>query len=158
MTYRHELKYLIHDSDYAVLRMRVAGLLKRDTNITSHGFYTVRSLYFDDFYNTAYDEKYMSILNRQKFRIRSYNHSADVIRLERKIRISDNYVNKLSIPLTQAETALITQGDYGFLRYGALPMHKILYYEVNSKVLRPRIIIDYEREPYTGSWLCENHL
>lgn len=147
MTYRHELKYLIYQSDYVMLKMRVAGLLERDTNVTPDGSYTVRSLYFDDFYNSAYNEKNISILSRQKYRIRNYNHSSDVIRLERKLKYN-NYVYKMTAPISPDEVALISQGEYGFLKKSTNQLHNILYHEIMSNVLRPRIVIDYEREPF----------
>ena len=147
MTYRHELKYLLYQSDYAMLKLRVAGLLERDTNASPQGVYTVRSLYFDDFYNSAFNEKEMSILIRQKYRIRLYNQNRDVIHLERKMKYN-NYVNKMTAPLSPDEVMQITQGDYGFLRKSKAQLFNILYYEVMTKVLRPRIIIDYEREPF----------
>jgi len=147
MTYRHELKYLLHQSDYAMLKLRVAELLERDTNVNTQGLYTVRSLYFDDFYNSAFNEKEMSIFIRQKYRIRLYNQSRDVIHLERKMKYN-NYVNKMTAPLSPDEAMQIIHGDYGFLKRSKEPLHKILYYEIMTKVLRPRIIIDYEREPF----------
>lgn len=147
MTYRHELKYLLYDSDYAMLKLRVAGLLERDTNVNNQGLYTVRSLYFDDFYNSAFNEKEMSIFLRQKYRIRLYNHSRDVIHLERKLKYN-NYVKKISAPLSPNEVTQIIQGDYAFLMKSKTQLFNILYYEIMTKVLRPRIIIDYEREPY----------
>ena len=148
MTYRHELKYLIHESDYAILKSRVAGLLNKDVNVTSQGIYTVRSLYFDDFYNSAYNEKNMSILIRQKYRIRTYNQSVDVIHLERKLKYN-NYVYKMSAPLSAATVYQLFQGEYEFLKNSKMQLHNIFYHEIISKVLRPRIVIDYEREPYT---------
>lgn len=147
MTYRHELKYLLYQSDYAMLKLRVAGLLERDSNVNAQGFYTVRSLYFDDFYNSAFNEKEMSILIRQKYRIRLYNQSRDVIHLERKMKYN-NYVNKMTAPLSPNEVTQIIQGDYAFLMKSKTQLFNILYYEIMTKVLRPRIIIDYEREPY----------
>ncbi len=130
-----------------MLKLRVAGLLERDTNVDTQGLYTVRSLYFDDYYNSAFNEKEMSILIRQKYRIRLYNQSREVIHLERKQKYN-NYVYKMSAPLSPDETSKIIQGDYGFLEKSNEQLHKIFYYEVTSKVLRPRIIIDYEREPF----------
>lgn len=147
MTYRHELKYLLYQSDYAMLKLRVAGLLERDSNVNAQGLYTVRSLYFDDFYNSAYNEKEMSIFLRQKYRIRLYNQSRDVIHLERKMKYN-NYVDKMTAPLSPTEVMQIVQGDYDFLRKSKAQLLNILYYEIMTKVLRPRIIIDYEREPF----------
>jgi hypothetical protein len=148
MTYRHELKYLVHQSDYVILRSRITGLLKKDEHVNSQGIYTVRSLYFDDYYNSAYNEKDMSILIRQKYRIRTYNQSVNVINLERKLKY-DSYVYKMSAPLSAATVNQLFHGEYDFLRDSKIQLHNIFYHEIKSKVLRPRIIVDYEREPYT---------
>ena len=147
MTYRHELKYLIHQSDYHILRMRVAGLLSRDVHANRQGFYTVRSLYFDDFFNTAFNEKNVSILDRQKYRIRTYNHASEVIHLERKIK-HNNYVTKQIATLSAEEVDRILHGEYQFLRSSTQALKKVFYHELVSRLLRPRIVIDYEREPY----------
>jgi len=147
MIYRHELKYLIHQSDYAVLKMRVAGLLKRDPHAGMQGFYSIRSLYFDDYFNNAYNEKDISILEREKYRIRIYNTSKDPIHLERKIK-RNNYVKKDIASLSEQEVGLILRGEYDSLKKSTQPLQKILYYQMVSCLLRPRVLIDYEREPY----------
>ena len=110
----------------------------------------MRSLYFDDFYNSAYNEKDISILDRQKFRIRTYNHSTDVIHLERKIK-HNNYTYKQIAPLSIKEVLQIMLGEYAFLRESAQPLHNIFYHQIISNVFRPRVIVDYEREPFIFS-------
>lgn len=147
MIYRHELKYLIHQSDYYILRMRMAPFLKPDPHADSHGEYTIRSLYFDDYFNRAYNEKEISILDREKYRIRIYNYSKEPINLERKIK-HNNYVRKEIAPLTASEVYAILGGEYSFLKESKHHLHKLLYYELTSRLLRPRVLIDYEREPF----------
>jgi len=73
MKFRHELKYLISYPDAALIKMRLNDLLEKDVHINPEGFYTVRSLYFDDYFNSAYNEKYMGVMSRQKYRIRIVN-------------------------------------------------------------------------------------
>lgn len=55
-TYRHELKYLISWADKAELTTRMSPVLKLDPHATNGGYF-IRSLYFDDYWNTAYEEK-----------------------------------------------------------------------------------------------------
>ena len=84
--YRHELKYRISYGEKAVLELRLAPLLQRDAHAGPDG-YLIRSLYFDDCWNSAYAEKDAGILARKKYRIRIYNGSDAVIRLERKKKL-----------------------------------------------------------------------
>lgn len=147
MLYRHELKYLINYADYAVIRMRLGALMRKDEHVNADGVYTIRSLYFDDFYNTAYNDKYSGVPDRQKYRIRIYNQSDNVINLERKIK-RGSYVYKQTANLTRCQAHEIVMGNYDCLRECDNPLHKVFYHECRSKMMRPRAIIDYEREPY----------
>ena len=54
--YRHELKYLINEGEHAALACRMAPVFKLDKHARAGG-YTIRSLYFDDYCNSAYEEK-----------------------------------------------------------------------------------------------------
>lgn len=64
--YRHELKYLISYGQKADLNVRMAPLLDHDSHARD-GSYTIRSLYFDDYWNTAYQEKVDGVLTRKKW-------------------------------------------------------------------------------------------
>ena len=70
--YRHELKYLISYADKAELTVRLAPVLHLDPHAQQGGYF-IRSLYFDDYWNTAYEEKDAGVLLRKKYRIRIYN-------------------------------------------------------------------------------------
>lgn len=50
--YRHELKYLINEGEHAALACRMAPVFKLDKHARAGG-YTIRSLYFDDYCNSA---------------------------------------------------------------------------------------------------------
>ena len=81
--YRHELKYLISYADKAELAVRMAPVLHLDPHAKQGGYF-IRSLYFDDYWNTAYAEKDAGVLLRKKYRVRVYNCSDRSIKLERK--------------------------------------------------------------------------
>ena len=147
MKFRHEQKYLINYSDYTVIKTRLDKLLEKDENTNEENFYHIRSLYFDDIFNKAYHEKYMGVMNRSKFRIRIYNGSDDVINLERKLK-SDRYIYKQSAPLTKDQFYSILDNDYSFLFRSEKELHQVFYYECTTHLMRPRVIVDYEREPY----------
>ncbi len=147
MPYRHEMKFVLDEADSVMLRSRLHWILQKDSHITTSGYYTVRSLYFDDYYNSAYNEKNMSILEREKYRIRLYNQSDKVIHLERKIK-SNNYILKETAPLTRKETEAILNEDYDFLRLESSHLKQLFYHHCQSYLMRPRVMVDYEREPF----------
>ena len=147
MPYRHEMKFVLDEADSVMLRSRLQWILQKDSHITTSGYYTVRSLYFDDYYNSAYNEKNMSILKREKYRIRLYNQSDKVIHLERKIK-SNNYILKETAPLTRKETEAILNEDYDFLRLESSHLKQLFYHHCQSYLMRPRVMVDYEREPF----------
>ena len=148
MQYRHELKHLINYQDYALIRLTLKNLLRLDANADKDGLYSVRSLYFDDYYNQAYHDKYAGVANRSKYRIRIYDLSERTIHLERKVK-NGQYNYKQVTPLTVEEVYCILSGDYGFLLRSSENLQQIFYHECVSKLMRPRVVIEYEREAYT---------
>lgn len=144
--YRHELKYRISEAEQAALEVRLAPLLRRDAH-AKNGGYLIRSLYFEDLWNSAYEEKDAGVLVRRKYRIRIYDCSDAVIRLERKKKV-DSFICKEDASLTREELERILRGDYTFLLTSPQALCREFYYECTSKLLRPRVIVDYEREPW----------
>lgn len=144
--FRHEAKYLIGLKEKALLTQRFESILNLD-RYAQNGGYTIRSLYFDDYWNSSYEEKAAGILMRKKYRIRIYNFSDRSIKLERKKKF-ENYIYKEAAPLTREEVEKIIKGDYGFLLYSPHPLCREFYFECVTNVMRPRVIVDYEREPW----------
>ena len=81
---RHELKYFINEAQYYVLSGVLDQVLSRDPNGDEYNEYHIRSLYFDTVYNTALFDKIDGNPNRDKYRIRIYNFSDRVIKLDCK--------------------------------------------------------------------------
>lgn len=148
MKYRNELKYLLNYYDYTFIKLRLKQILSLDPNVDSGESYDVRSLYFDDYYNSAYNDKYAGVLNRSKYRIRIYNHSERTTHLERKIKVGA-YNQKQTASLTVEDVRCVLQGDYEFLLQSSDNLLKSFYHECISNLMRPRVVVDYEREPYT---------
>ena len=59
--FRNEWKYLISTSEKEVLNLRMKPLMKLDPHAETGG-YLIRSLYFDDYWNSAYEEKESGVL------------------------------------------------------------------------------------------------
>ena len=149
--FRNEWKYLISTSEKEVLNLRMKPLMKLDPH-AENGGYLIRSLYFDDYWNSAYEEKESGVLMRKKYRIRIYNYSAESIKLERKKKFG-SYIYKEDAPLTKDEVQKILSGEYEFLLKSPYNLCREFYIECMSNMMRPRTIVDYEREPWT--WMRE---
>ena len=85
--YRHEWKYLIDTAQKELICKRLFPFLELDKHARGGG-YMIRSLYFDDYFHTAYEEKDAGVLERKKYRIRIYNCSDSSIKLERKKKMT----------------------------------------------------------------------
>ena len=144
--YRNEWKYLIDTSQKELICTRLSPFLKLDKH-AQNGGYMIRSLYFDDYFNSAYEEKDAGVLRRKKYRIRVYNCSDSSIKLERKKKFG-SYIYKEAASLTREEVYKILDGDYEFLLNSDKQLCREFYYECISNVMRPRTIVDYDREPW----------
>ena len=83
MPSRHEEKYIIGYREYLMLRERAHQMLTPDPH-GNMGSYVITSLYYDDFLDHALDEKLDGLAEHSKFRIRTYDFTDRVIKLERK--------------------------------------------------------------------------
>ena len=82
--YRNEWKYSCEQPYLDVLSERLSSVLPKDKNSGENGYYTVRSLYFDDVYNSCASENEAGISKRYKYRIRYYENNANLLKLEKK--------------------------------------------------------------------------
>lgn len=144
--FRNEWKYLIDTAQKELICQRLSPILELDPH-AQNGGYMLRSLYFEDYFKNAYAEKDAGVLKRKKYRIRIYNCSDSSIKLERKKKFG-SYIYKESAKLTREEVYKIIDGDYGFLLHHPQPLCQEFYYECVSNVMRPRTIVDYDREPW----------
>ncbi len=146
---RHELKFLIRYSDYYNLKASLCALLEPDENSGDDG-YTIRSLYFDDIHDDSYVGKESGIGRRRKHRIRIYNGSDSVIKYEIKDKYGD-FISKISAPITRGECACMINTNYDFMIDSEHSALRAGYIDARSRLLKPRVIVDYEREAF----VCE---
>ena len=85
LEYRNEYKYICSESELKIIEHRLRPIMKVDTHQSGNS-YRIRSLYFDDYYRTAFNENEIGIDNRKKFRIRVYDNPKEMIRLEVKYK------------------------------------------------------------------------
>ena len=144
--FRNEWKYYISLWDADALRARIAAAVPHDENAPEGG-YAIRSLYFDDYWDSAYYNKIDGVQHRTKWRVRIYNYSDATIKLERKVK-DGAYIYKQSARLSREEFERIIDGDYAFLLANPQNLCREFYVACVSQVMRPKVIVDYEREPF----------
>ncbi|MBP3415175.1 MAG: polyphosphate polymerase domain-containing protein [Clostridia bacterium] len=145
---RHELKYLISYRDYFLLSSRLARFMKRDKNSGDDGYF-IRSLYFDDIYDSCYVEKEDGIGRRRKYRIRIYNLDDDVIKFEIKDKF-DSYISKSSANITIEQCKKLVVGNFDFMLNSDSKTLRMAFVDARTKLLRPKVIVDYSREVFVG--------
>lgn len=146
MQFRHELKFEINRSDLPVLRQRLGAVMKRDDH-ASDGSYEIRSLYFDNGDDKALREKLDGVQIREKYRIRMYNRDSSLIHLERKYKCG-GLGYKGTSELTKEQVEEILRGNIRWMAYSADRVILDLYTKIRSQGLRPKVIVDYIREPF----------
>lgn len=144
---RHEYKYYINSFTYHVLRERIKQVLKKDPNMVDDEGYLISSLYFDDIFHSAEIEKKAGTRFRKKYRIRLYDHSDNLIKLECKSKFN-HYIAKEWAHLSREEYDSILGGEYEFLLDRKEEICKRLYVNHTSKMLRPVNVVEYKREAY----------
>ena len=144
---RHELKYFIHPAEVEALRARLRPVMKMDSHCRGGKPYVIRSLYFDDIDDSAYFDKQSGVMNRDKYRIRIYRYSDQEIFLERKRKLGD-LIQKSSVQITRRLCEQIISGDPRGLYKANNPLLKDAYVQMRTRLLRPSVIVDYEREAY----------
>lgn len=147
MRFRHEYKHRVNKLDIVVLRQRLMPIAKHDSHCDENGTYCIKSLYFDNYTNKALREKADGTDKREKFRIRYYNDDSSFIRLEKKSKIN-GLCSKKSAMLTKEQCIKILNNDIGFLLKSGVPLLQELYAKMNYQLLRPNVIVAYERESF----------
>lgn len=146
MDYRHEWKHEINKSDAIAIRHRLRAVARLDEH-TVDGTYLIRSLYFDNLADKALREKLDGVNCREKFRIRYYNGDASLIHLEKKSKWN-GLGNKQFCDLTADEAQSIVDGNLEWMMDSGRPLVQELYSKMLWQGLRPKIIVDYTREPF----------
>ncbi|MDE6725788.1 MAG: polyphosphate polymerase domain-containing protein [Ruminiclostridium sp.] len=146
--YRHEMKYIINSGYYHILRSRLKAAMKPDPH-GDDGVYRITSLYFDDIFRTAYNDKLLGLDVRKKYRIRYYSLSSSVIRLEVKEKKGE-MVCKRSVPLGYEEYQSILKGRAEFFNKDSFidTAGEEFYISHNLTALSPAVLVDYIREAY----------
>ena len=144
--FRNEFKYICSAAEMEILRVRLNSVMKLDSHTDESGWYTIRSLYFDDRNYSAYDEKMAGVADRVKYRIRYYNYDTRQIRLEKKEKHGD-LSRKTGQTITLAEAMHLQSGNRANCPDGQSGL--LAEFQRNTNCgLRPAILVDYDRTPF----------
>ena len=154
MYYRVENKYIVYEDQIAYIRARLQDVMERDA-YSRGGSYLVRSLYFDDFCDSAMYELESGVDERSKMRIRAYNADDTLIRLEEK-RKKNGFTHKESVRMSRDTVMRLIErpslaeapaASMSLLREDGFLFRK-LYAEMNTRLMHPVTIVEYEREAF----------
>ena len=145
---RYEKKYVVSSGQILLLSDRIRELCCLDKHVGGEGYYNIRSLYFDDYWNSAYRENEEGLEPRIKYRIRMYDRNKDFLLLERKEK-RDGRICKESALIDEEFCRKLLEEHENELEYpsGNRIVNKFLF-DYYTRLLRPKIIVDYIRFPY----------
>lgn len=145
--WRHELKFVCAMPELKIVESRVRPLLKLDPHAGPNGQYCIRSVYFDDEWDTCYHENEDGTDPREKFRIRIYNGSDEHITLELKQKLK-GMTRKLSCPLTRQQCEAALRGEILTEEADSPGLLRKFILQQRERRLSARIIVEYDRVPY----------
>ena len=141
---RHELKYYINPAELEALGRRLERVMRLDNHCKGGRAYNVRSLYFDDAFDSAYYDKVDGVMARDKYRLRIYNRSDAVIFLERKRKLGD-LIQKSSLRITRRLAEQLISGDPRGLYRAEAPLLREMYAAMRTGAMRPAVLVEYDR-------------
>ena len=143
--YRVENKYLVSDVDLEVLRARLNVVMSADVH-QSGSCYEIRSIYFDDLWETCMDENDAGVDDRRKYRIRTYGSESAPIKMEVKEKLN-GFTLKNSCNLSLSELEALVSGNC-LLNFDSRKALNQMLIQMRLKEMRPKVIIVYERTAF----------
>lgn len=143
MDYRHELKFLLPETELTLLYHMLLPLMRPDEH-QKNGGYMIRSLYFDDLDDSCLQENESGVDQRQKFRIRIYDGNSDVIHLEKKEKLK-GMTKKSKTNLTLDECKKYMAGPGLTYQETDTALKKELYLKGQMSGMKPSCIVEYYR-------------
>lgn len=145
--YRVENKYNCSETEMYMLQQRMETVLKPDRNESDPEGYSVVSLYFDDLMDSCLEDTVDGVNLRNKYRIRIYNDSLDVIKLEVKSK-KDSRILKRSRSITREQMESLIAGECVEDSGSAEDPATLFNIAVRTKGLKPKVVVAYERKAY----------
>lgn len=143
--FRVEDKFLISASEALVLQNKLIAVGMAPDRNSIEGCYNITSVYFDDMEDRDYHDTLSGIPKRSKCRIRWYNGSFDLIRLEYKDKLY-NRISKSSDKIKFEEFANIMNGDN--IEDRESKVFSRFYVDRVTRNIKPKVIITYDRNAF----------
>ena len=144
MATRHEEKFISDYKEYLLLRARAEAAMEIDPHAGEDG-YLITSLYYDDRYDSALDEKLDGVRVHTKYRVRTYNSDPSFIRLERKVK-RGIMTEKHTVRVTEEELPILC--DPGRDLAVLSGRNAVMALEMRAKGLTPAVIVRYRRDAF----------
>lgn len=146
--YRVEDKYVCQESELVLFQKRLETVLRPDDNQKSDMGYTITSVYFDDLFDSHLMDTIEGVSQRQKYRIRIYNHSLDVIKLEVKYKLYNRTMKK-SCRISEEQMRTLLAGNC--IEPDDISVDDpiaLFNLAIKNRGLRPKVIVEYDRKAY----------
>jgi SPX domain protein involved in polyphosphate accumulation len=145
--YRHEYKYILSQAQILMEDAKINTIAELDSYVGEQGYYNIRSLYFDDYENSCFMANENGIDNREKYRIRIYNGAKERIKLELKQKCHGMTLKRnCGISLQQCEMLMAGRVPSD-IKEDQQVLWKLAYL-METRLMMPKIIVDYDRIPY----------
>lgn len=146
MKYRVEQKYIITEDKIAYLKFKLENIMQYDKHVVD-GVYRIRSLYFDDMYDSFLEDNEAGNDFREKYRIRTYNNDARKIHLEIKAK-ELGYTSKQKEKITKQECLDFMERKNWSLKESDGYVKRKLYALTLMRRMQPVQIVEYDRIPF----------
>ena len=151
---RYEFKYFLPKNIAEEIKSHAGKFMILDhfANLELKKSYLVRSIYFENDFNSNFEEKINGYRIRKKFRLRYYKKNIEngPVFLETKGRnLERTYKQRTRLNISDIE--IIKKKNFLFSLLEKYPDNVLIQdfvFEFYKKKLKPKILIDYEREPY----------
>lgn len=146
MKYRVEQKYIITEDQIAYLKFKLEQVMQYDKH-AKEGIYRIRSLYFDDMYDSFLEDNEAGNDFREKYRIRTYNNEKQKIHLEIKAK-ELGYTSKMKEEISEQECLDFIARKNWSLKAGDGVVKRKLYALMLMRRMQPVQIVEYDRIPF----------
>lgn len=145
--FRVEDKYLLSHTNMWELENRISAVLKPDLHNIDNKGYKISSLYFDDIYDTCLRDTLSGNPIRNKYRLRIYNDSLDIIKCEVKSKLY-NRTLKNSKTISNDDMLSLCIGNCIESTEDSSDPRFCFNTAIKTNLLKPKVIVTYERQSY----------
>lgn len=145
--YRVEDKFSCSEMEMFLLKTRLQSVLHTDTNQKDKEGYQITSVYFDDYWDSCLQEAIDGVKERCKYRIRIYDDTFDVIKLEIKYK-KESRIYKRSQRISKEEMETFLRGECVERESEKDDCIGLMNLAIKSKKLEPVVIVEYDRTAF----------